>query len=88
MTLSQTQPTVGDALRQWRRIRHISQMNLALDAQISPRHLSFIETGRSQPSRDVVLQLASALHMPYRHRNSLLMAAGFAPQFSASTFGG
>jgi transcriptional regulator with XRE-family HTH domain len=60
-------------------------MDLALEAEISPRHLSFIETGRSRPSREVVLQLASALHMPYRHRNSLLITAGFAPEFSAST---
>ena len=84
MTLSQTPTTLGDSLRHWRRLRHVSQMDLALDAEISPRHLSFIETGRSQPSRDVVLQLAAALHLPYRHRNSLLLAAGFAPEFSAS----
>ncbi len=83
MTLMQTPTTLGDALRQWRRIRRVSQMDLALDAEISPRHLSFIETGRSQPSRNVVLQLATALKVPYRHRNSLLLAAGFAPEFSA-----
>ena len=84
MTLFQSSSTLGDALRQWRRVRHVSQMDLALEAEISPRHLSFIETGRSQPSRDVVLQLASALRLPYRHRNSLLLAAGFAPEYSAS----
>jgi transcriptional regulator with XRE-family HTH domain len=85
MTAITASTSLGDALRHWRRIRHLSQMDLALEADISARHLSFIETGRSQPSRDVVLQLAAALHMPYRHRNSLLLAAGFAPQFSAST---
>lgn len=85
MTVMQTQTSLGDALRQWRRIRRLSQMDLALEAEISARHLSFIETGRSQPSREVVLQLAAALQMPYRHRNSLLLAAGFAPEFSASS---
>jgi transcriptional regulator with XRE-family HTH domain len=80
----QKQMVLGDTLRHWRRIRHVSQMDLALEADISPRHLSFIETGRSQPSREVVLQLASALHMPFRHRNSLLISAGFAPEFGVS----
>lgn len=84
MTLLQSSTALGDALRQWRRLRRISQMDLALEAAISPRHLSFIETGRSRPSREVVLQLAAALRLPYRHRNSLLLSAGFAPEFSAS----
>ena len=63
-------------------MRRVSQMDLALEAEISPRHLSFIETGRAQPSREVVLQLAGALRLPYRHQNSLLLAAGYAPQYA------
>lgn len=82
---SATPPTIGDALRLWRRTRSLSQMDLALEADISPRHLSFIETGRSQPSREVVLQLAAALRLPLRHRNSLLLAAGYAPEYTASS---
>jgi transcriptional regulator with XRE-family HTH domain len=84
MTVMQSQIALGGLLRQWRRIRHLSQLDLALEADISTRHLSFIETGRSQPNRDVVLQLASALHMPLRHNHSLLLSAGYAPQFGAS----
>lgn len=80
-----TQPAIGDNLRLWRRARSLSQMDLALDAGISPRHLSFIETGRSRPSREVVLQLAAALRLPLRHRNSLLLAAGYAPEYNASS---
>ncbi len=83
--LPTTQTTIGDSLRLWRRTRSLSQMELALDADISPRHLSFIETGRSQPSREVVLQLAAALQLPFRHQNSLLMAAGYAPAYNASS---
>ncbi len=76
-------PPLGKALRRWRRTRSMSQMDLALEAQISTRHLSFIETGRSKPSRGVVLQLAHALDLPFRHCNSLLMAAGYAPEYQA-----
>ena len=72
---------VGDLLRQWRQRRHLSQLDLALDAEISARHLSFLETGRSRPSRDMVLQLAERLDVPLRDRNLLLHAAGFAPVF-------
>jgi len=73
--------TVGDHLRQWRGRRRMSQLALAAEADISARHLSFVETGRSQPSREMVLHLAQALEMPLRERNALLMAAGFAPLF-------
>lgn len=87
MIVMETMSGLGEALRQWRGLRRVSQMDLALEAGISPRHLSFIETGRTQPSREVVLQLAGALRLPYRHQNSLLLAAGYAPQFSASRLG-
>ncbi|MGJ8536951.1 MAG: helix-turn-helix domain-containing protein [Parasphingopyxis sp.] len=71
---------VGKHIRQWRERRRLSQMQLALDADISPRHLSFIETGRSQPSTSTIDRLAERLDIPYRARNSLLTAAGFAPR--------
>src|SRR4051794_6575091 len=73
--------TVGDHLREWRQRRRLSQLDLALDAEISTRHLSFLETGRAQPSRDMVMLLAEQLEVPLRERNVLLMAAGFAPVF-------
>ena len=72
---------VGDHLRGWRQRRHLSQLDLAVDAEISARHLSFIETGRALPSRDMVLKLAERLAVPLRERNVLLVAAGFAPAF-------
>lgn len=72
---------VGDLLRGWRQRRRLSQLELALDADVSTRHLSFIETGRSQPSRKMVLALADRLDVPLRERNVLLTAAGFAPVF-------
>lgn len=71
--------TLGHLLRQWRRVRGLSQFALALEARISPRHLSFVETGRAQPGRDVVLRLSSALDLPLRDRNAALIAAGYAP---------
>jgi transcriptional regulator with XRE-family HTH domain len=72
---------VGGLLRQWRQRRRLSQLDLACDAGISPRHLSFLETGRAQPSRDMVLLLSEQLDVPIRERNVLLVAAGFAPIF-------
>src|SRR5271154_773374 len=72
---------IGEHLRQWRLRRHLSQLDLAGDAEISTRHLSFVETGRSTPSREVVLKLAERLNVPLRERNVLLVAAGFAPAF-------
>lgn len=68
----------GVLLRQWRTARRISQLTLALDADISTRHLSCVETGRAQPSREMVLRLAEALAIPLRERNALLLAAGYA----------
>ncbi|WP_293908188.1 helix-turn-helix transcriptional regulator [Phenylobacterium sp.] len=72
---------VGDHLREWRMRRRMSQMDLALEAEISTRHLSFLETGRAQPSREMVLHLSDQLEVPLRERNVILVAAGFAPVF-------
>ena len=72
---------VGEYLREWRQRRRLSQLDLALDAEISARHLSFLETGRARPSRDMVLRLCERLSVPLRERNGLLLAAGFAPVF-------
>ena len=72
------QRPVGDLLREWRQRRRLSQLDLALDAEISTRHLIFLETGRAQPSREMVLRLADQLEVPLRERNALLTAAGFA----------
>jgi transcriptional regulator with XRE-family HTH domain len=72
---------LGDHLREWRQRRRMSQMDLALEAEISTRHLSFIETGRSQPSREMLLHLAEQLEVPLRDQNAMLVAAGFAPVF-------
>jgi transcriptional regulator with XRE-family HTH domain len=69
---------LGVLLREWRGVRHVSQLTLALEAGISQRHLSFIESGRAKPSREMVLHIAAALDMPLRARNDLLGAAGFA----------
>src|ERR1700748_2770692 len=79
---ARTQPAhVGDHLREWRQRRPLSQLDLAGDAEISARHLSFVETGRSARSREMVLKLAERLDVPLRERNVLLVAAGFAPAF-------
>jgi transcriptional regulator with XRE-family HTH domain len=80
MMAASTQP-VGELLREWRQRRRLSQLDLALEADISTKHLSFVESGRAQPSRDMVLHLAERLEVPLRERNVLLMAAGFAPVF-------
>lgn len=78
-TSAGTVSSLGRLLRQWRQVRGMSQLELALAGGISPKHLSFVETGRAQPGRDVVLRLASALDLPLRDRNAALMAAGYAP---------
>lgn len=72
---------VGEILKSWRAQRRLSQLDLAVEAEISQRHLSFIESGRATPSRDMVLHLAEHLEVPLRDRNALLLAAGFAPVF-------
>jgi len=75
----------GDVVREWRRRRSLSQLQLALRSAVSARHLSFIETGRTRPSREMLLHLADRLEMPLRERNRLLLAAGFAPVFGERT---
>jgi transcriptional regulator with XRE-family HTH domain len=74
--------SLGDHLRDWRKLRRMSQLDLALEAEISQRHLSFIESGRSTPSRDMLLHLAERLGVPLRERNPMLLAAGYAPLFA------
>jgi len=77
--------TFGEHLRTWRQRRRMSQLDLASEAGISTRHLSFVETGRAAPSREMVLQLAEHLELPLREQNALLVAAGFAPRFRERT---
>ena len=72
----------GEQLREWRQRRRLSQLGLAAEADLSTRHLSFVETGRARPSREMVLRLSEVLEIPLRNRNSLLMAAGHAPTFA------
>jgi transcriptional regulator with XRE-family HTH domain len=74
-----TRPAFGPLLQTWRRRRRLSQLDLSLEAGVSQRHISFVESGRSSPSRDMVLHLAEALEVPPRERNALLVAAGYAP---------
>ena len=74
--------TVGMLLRGWRQRRRLTQLDLAIEAGVSTRHLSFVETGRARPSRDMVLHLADVLEVPLRERNRLLLAAGFAPSYA------
>src|SRR5260370_42425413 len=78
---------VGDLLREWRQRRRLSQLDLACEAEISTRHLSFLETGRSLPSREMLLRLAEQLDVPVRERNVLLLSAGYAPLYSEKTLG-
>lgn len=85
MTTVRTRPAVGELLRDWRLRRRLSQLDLAGDAGVSARHLSFVETGRARPSRDMVLHLAEQLEVPLRERNDLLLAAGFAPVYGRRT---
>jgi transcriptional regulator with XRE-family HTH domain len=81
MARNATHSRVGSLLREWRTRRRRTQLELALDAGVSARHLSFIETGRSKPSLEMVLLLAKHLEVPVRERNQLLLAAGYAPAF-------
>ncbi len=86
MTNSATHVTVGPMLRSWRERRRLSQLELALDAGVSARHVSFVETGRSRPSAEMVLHLAEQLEVPLRERNTLLLAAGYAPAYGERRF--
>src|SRR3981081_12140 len=72
---------VGELLREWRRRRQLSQLDLAIQAEVSSRHVSFVETGRTIPSRQMGLHVAEQLQVPLRDRNRLLVAAGYAPIF-------
>jgi transcriptional regulator with XRE-family HTH domain len=81
------EPAFGELLKYWRGIRHKSQLELSSDAQTTPRYVSFVETGRSQPSREMILRLARALDVPLRDRNGLLLAAGYAPVYPVEVLG-
>ncbi|MDT0344362.1 helix-turn-helix domain-containing protein [Streptomyces litchfieldiae] len=78
-------PGVGPLLREWRQRAGVSQLDLALRADSSARHISFIETGKTRPSREMVLRLAEHLDVPVRERNALLVAAGYAPEYPESS---
>src|SRR4051812_30734978 len=80
--------SVGELLRFWRTQRHLTQMELALDANLSNKHLSFVETGRSRPSRQLLVHLAQHLDLPIAERNRLLLAGGFAPPYLEQAFDG
>jgi transcriptional regulator with XRE-family HTH domain len=82
MTHVADRPRVGTLLRDWRQRRRMSQLDLALEAGVSARHVSFVETGRSKPSAEMVVQLAEHLEVPLRDRNALLLAAGYAPAYA------
>ena len=73
--------SIGDYIRDWRQHRRFSQLSLALEIELSQKHLSFIESGRSIPSREVVLRIAAGLGVPLRIRNLMLLAAGYAPVY-------
>src|SRR5215471_5350857 len=81
-TIPATRPPVGRLLRGWRQHRRLSQLEVASEAAVSARHLSFVETGRSRPSRELVMHLADHLDVPLRERNTLLLAAGYAPAYA------
>src|SRR5438874_13339656 len=81
MATVRSQSGVGPLLREWRKRRRLSQLELALEAGISARHLSFVETGRSKPGREMLIRLLEQLQIPFREQNRLLLAAGHAPAF-------
>lgn len=79
--MTRIEPPVGEMIRSWRMRRRMSQLGLASETDISQRHLSFLESGRAAPSREMVIRLAEGLDVPLRQRNRMLLAAGFAPQY-------
>jgi transcriptional regulator with XRE-family HTH domain len=81
MATVSAQPSIGPLLREWRERRRLTQLELALDAGISTRHLSFVETGRSLPGREMLLRVLEQLEVPFREQNRLLLASGYAPAF-------
>ncbi|MFL1428613.1 MULTISPECIES: helix-turn-helix domain-containing protein [unclassified Nocardiopsis] len=82
MTGTTERTEAGGLLKEWRNRRRLSQLELSLRAEVSARHLSFVETGRSRPGREMILRLAECLDVPLRERNRLLLAAGYAPVFA------
>ncbi|MFZ5572696.1 MAG: helix-turn-helix domain-containing protein [Thermodesulfobacteriota bacterium] len=80
--------SIGEMVRFWRQAKRVSQLDLALDIDISSKHLSFVETGRARPSRNLVLKIAQRLKMPLRQQNAFLLAAGYAPEFDQAPFDG
>src|SRR5947209_5182801 len=82
MAVASAPTPIGELLRSWRQRRNLSQLELALNADVSARHVSFLETGRARPSREMVIRLAEELDVPLRERNSLLLAAGYAPVYA------
>lgn len=80
--VSRSSPSVGDLIRDWRARRRMSQLDLALEAGVSQRHLSFVESGRSSPSREMVEMLCEHLDLPLRERNAVLLSAGYAPAYA------
>jgi len=88
MSAVQAPAPAGALLREWRAARRLSQLDLALAADVSPRHLSCVETGKAQPSRELIARLADTLGMPLRERNALLVAAGYAPEYAETAMDG
>jgi transcriptional regulator with XRE-family HTH domain len=88
VTVDDEPQTAGELIRFWRTRRRLSQLELALDANLSTKHLSFVETGRSQPSRQLLIHLAQQLDLPMAERNRLLLAGGFAPPYLESPYDG
>lgn len=87
MTTTSAAPAIGDLLREWRQRRRLSQLDLAIGAEVSARHLSFVETGRSRPTSQMILRLAEHLDVPLRERNTLLLAGGYAPAYPRHDLG-
>src|SRR5712691_5332571 len=83
---TQVEPSgVGPLLRRWRESRHLNQLDLALEAEVSARHISFLETGKATPSKEMLLTLSNVLDVPLRERNFLLLAAGYAPLYGETS---
>src|SRR3954449_4708984 len=88
MAAASSQPAIGKVLREWRERRRLSQLDLALEAGVSARHLSFVETGRSKPGRDMLLRVLGQLDIPLREQNRLPLATRHAPAFPERPLGG
>src|ERR1700760_400944 len=87
MTSTTARP-VGELLREWRERRRLSQLELSIQAEISTRHLSFVETGRARPTPEMILRLTEQLEVPIRERNAVLLAGGYAPHYPENGFDG